>query len=220
MEQASFRIDFLKPGKNLVPVKGWLAAIRKLKAFYLRFAKQLYRKVSTSATMLTISFVLLLVGALIFRSQVYLSREQELRAKAQGITQLQQQVDALRGKIKQQQARAQARNSRLGQLRELKKINMRWRNRLLGVQRNMLDKLWLTSLQVKDGSDPVRVVFQGSSFSSSAQDKPLRLVADFINNLVADAAWHKTFSLKDWHVNTLPQGKGELVNFEVVLEGK
>ncbi len=220
MEQSYFKIDFLKPGKDLTPVKGWLVVAGKLRVFYLRFAKHFYRKVSTSATMLTISFVLLLTGALIFRSQVYLSREQELLAKAKEITQIQQQVSALKGKVKQQQALAQAKKNRLEQLRELKKVSIGWRKKLVGVQRNMVDRLWLTSLQVKDEGKPTRVVFQGKSLSSRARGKPLHRIADFINNLVVDPAWHKTFSLKDWHVNTSSRGKEELVSFEVVLEGK
>ncbi len=220
MEQSYFKIDFLKPGKDLAPVKGWVVVLGKLKVFYPRFAKHLYRKVSTSATMLTISFVLLLTGALIFRSQVYLSREQELLAKTKEITELQQQVGALKGKIKQQQALTRARKNRLEQLRELKKVSIGWRKKLVGVQRNIVDRLWLTSLQVKDEGKPTKVVFQGRSLSSRARGKPLRRIADFINNLVADPAWHKTFSLKDWHVNTSSQEKEELLSFEVILEGK
>ena len=218
MERAQFRIDLLKPGQNLAPVKAWMLLLERLDGFYQLFVKRLYRRVSTSVTVLTISFVLTLLGGIFFYSQVYLVRERMLESKSKEIARLQKQVAGIKRKLKAHRARQQAREARIAQLKELKQVSIPWRDKLAGLQRSVVDGVWLNSLTVEDGGRPIKVSLQGSSLAGGPGGRrPLHLIADFISTLVADPGWQKNFALKDWHISSASE---KAVSFEVVLEGK
>ncbi len=222
--QTYFKIDFLQPGKNLVPPSGVLKLLDQLKSIQVLFVKQLYRKVSTSATLLIICFGLLAYGNWFFHEKIYLPRERTLEENALEIKKIQEQISALKIKIQQQQAAEKARADRLQQLRTLKKASIGWQDKLMGIQRTMVSKVWLTSMEVNDTATPVEVTLKGATRiderkdkdSDLPRDKPLRLISEFINTLMSDPAWHSSFDLKDWNIST----SKELVTFQLSLERK
>lgn len=220
MPQIYFKINFLQPGKNLAPEKGLRVILYKLQSFQLVFARQLYRKVSTSVSLLVICFIVLSLGSFIFYSRVYLPREQTLKTNAKEIKELHAKVSTLRVKIKKQQELKKATKARFDQLRDLKKVRISWLDKLQGLKRAITRKIWLNSLQVQDKKIPITVTIQGSTFTDVDRHKPLKIISEFANNLISDPAWNKTFDLKDWNITGKSEDTDKILNFELILQRK
>ncbi|MBI5787562.1 MAG: hypothetical protein HZA78_01725 [Candidatus Schekmanbacteria bacterium] len=222
MNQLNFRIDLLQPGKNIGTPKGLGALSGKLSFVQGFFLKQLYRKISASFTLLIICFILVIAGNWIFYKKIYQKREITLQANSKEIAELQQQVNDLNAKIKQKEDLAAARRKRFEQLKSIKSVHITWRDKLAGIRSAVIDKLWLSSFIVNDQASPVNVSLKGSTLTGGVTDKPLRGVADFINNIMANPIWYKNFSLKNWNLSTsnASSAEGEVVEFQLELEAK
>jgi len=81
------------------------------------------------------------------------------------------------------------------------------------------------AVQGGGGGRLIGVVLRGATYAD-AEEKPLKLIAKFMENLMDDPVWQKSFDLKDWVINTEPVGKNEeegrkgIITFRLELERK
>ena len=250
-----FRIDFLKPGKA-VPSDNILFKLKKqLSKVQLKLGDRMISRVGTSITTLVISLSLLVAAIVFFYIAIYVPREKTLKGKADEIKRLQVTVNSMKKKRKEEKKQWDAIKTRINQLLVMRDKVVSWTDKLKAVNRNLVAGVWLENFEVKQkkaaapavtdkkrrgkkrggeakkpASVPARVLvsIKGATYAF-AEDKPLKLVAEFMTNLMNDPVWEKEFDLADWVINTseVSPGKDEelienlkTVSFSMELERK
>jgi hypothetical protein len=225
-----FKIDFLRPGQAF-PKDNVLYRLKKnVTRFHRKATDSLIMGVGTSTTTLVISFSVLVFAFIFFYMAVYLPGEKSLQNQTEEIQQLEILVKSLQKKRAQEQAKRNKIKKRIKQLMDLKNETVSWIDKLKAINRNLVEGIWLTSLEVKRKAlkskpkpeekkrrkrnkkkEPPKaaervptqtmVSISGSTYAYP-ENKPLKLIADFMNNLMNDPVWEKQFDLTDWVINT------------------
>jgi hypothetical protein len=256
-----FKIDFLKPGRAFPKDTALYRMRKKLRYFNTKAAEHLIMGVGTSVTALVISTSILVFASIFFYMAVYLPREKRLDEQYNEIKKLEITVNSIKSKRDQERAKRDLIKNRIQQLMSIKNVAVSWTDKLKAVNRNLVEGLWLNSLEVgrkivkqqraqpetqtrrrgrnspqqpeqEDISGQTLVTLNGATYAFS-DNKPLKVISGFMENLMNDPVWEKQFDLTDWNISAseiknAPDKDGErdseekleVVTFKLELERK
>lgn len=227
-----FRIDFLKPGRAFPKDNVLYRLKKRLAKTQTQLSDQLITRVGTSITTLVIGLSVLFSVIIFFYIAVYIPREKSIKNQAIEIKQLETKLRSMKERRKQEKAQWGEIKSRINQLLALKGKVVSWTDKLKAINRNLVKDIWLEQLEVKykkaavpkedtkgkkrrrkkkkkkekakqavAAPTRISVVIKGGTYAF-VEDKPLKLVAEFMTNLMNDPVWEKEFDLADWVINT------------------
>ncbi len=145
-----FRLDFMNPGKSFPKDTPLYRLKKRFSSLKPKVGVHLFQRIGTSASLMVVSYSLLLAGMGFFFWAFYLPREKELADITQEIVKLERAVNSLRTRASKERTARELIRRRTRELLALKKRSIIWTDKLKSLSRNLISGLWLDSFEVKE----------------------------------------------------------------------